>query len=94
MSRKDEKPDMVWREFSGLKAHPKNSNTHPSEQVDSIAADQLDRICYGIEISCAYTDVIVKRYINHVGSDEHVYVERNGAQMSWEQAQKKLPKVI
>lgn len=59
-----------------------------------IAADQLDRVCYGLEISPAYTDVIIKRYINHVGSDEHVSVERGGKTLTWEQAQKKLPKVV
>lgn len=58
-----------------------------------IAADQLDRICYGIEIAEKYCDVIIKRYINHVGSDEHVSVERGGKTLTWEQAQKKL-KVI
>jgi DNA modification methylase len=49
-----------------------------------IAADQLGRICYGIEID--------KRYINHVGSDEHVTVERKGKTLTWKQAQ--LPKVV
>jgi len=53
-----------------------------------IAADQLDRICYGLEISEKYCDVIVKRYINHVGSAEDVLVERNGKTLTWEQAQK------
>jgi DNA modification methylase len=57
-----------------------------------IAADQLDRICYGIEIAPKYCDVIIKRYINHVGSDEHVSVERKGKTMTWKQAQ--LPKVV
>jgi DNA modification methylase len=59
-----------------------------------IAADQLDRICYGIEIAPKYCDVIIKRYINHAGSDEHVAVERNGKRLSWQQAQRKMVKVI
>ena len=50
-----------------------------------IAADQLDRVCYGIEISPAYCDVIIKRYINHVGSSEDVWVERDGKKLAWEQ---------
>lgn len=41
-----------------------------------------------------YCDVIVKRYIAHVGSDEHVFVERKGKTLSWEQVAKKLPKVV
>ena len=52
-----------------------------------LAADQLDRICYGLEISPKYVDVIVKRYINHVGSAEDVSVQRNGKTLTWEQAQ-------
>lgn len=32
-----------------------------------IAAEQLDRICYGIEISPAYVDVCVKRWENFTG---------------------------
>ena len=52
-----------------------------------IAADQLDRICYGLEISEKYCDVIVKRYINHVGSLENASVQRNGKTLTWEQAQ-------
>ena len=53
-----------------------------------IAADQLDRICYGLEIAPKYCDVIVKRYINHIGSAEGVTVQRNGKTLTWEQAQK------
>ncbi len=32
-----------------------------------IAAHQLERICYGIEIEPAYVDVILKRYLNFAG---------------------------
>lgn len=43
-----------------------------------IAAEQTDRICYTIELDEKYCDVIVKRYIEQVGSDEDVYVIRDG----------------
>jgi site-specific DNA-methyltransferase (adenine-specific) len=62
-----------------------------------IAADQLDRVCFGIEISPRYCDVIVKRYINHSRFDAAgVSVERGGKTLTWEQAERKsqLPKVV
>ena len=50
-----------------------------------IAADQLNRKCYGIEIAPKYCDVIVKRYINHAGSSEDVHVERDGKKKTWDE---------
>lgn len=35
-----------------------------------IAAESLDRYCYGLEIDSRYCDVIVKRYIAYVGKDK------------------------
>ena len=35
-----------------------------------IAAEGLERSCYGMEIDPRYCDVIVKRYINFVGVDK------------------------
>lgn len=43
-----------------------------------IACEQTDRICHMIEFDEKYTDVIVKRYIEQVGSDQDVYLIRNG----------------
>lgn len=43
-----------------------------------IACEQTDRICHMIELDEKYTDVIVKRYIEQVGSDQDVYLIRNG----------------
>jgi DNA modification methylase len=59
-----------------------------------ISGTQLSRIVYGLELEPRYVDVTIQRYINHVGSDEHVFVERKGKRLSWKQAQKKLPKVV
>jgi DNA modification methylase len=36
-----------------------------------IAAENLNRKCYGIEISRKYVDVCVVRYLKHVGPDKH-----------------------
>lgn len=43
-----------------------------------IACEQTDRSCYTIELDEKYCDVIVKRYIEQVGSADGVSVERDG----------------
>ena len=43
-----------------------------------IACEQMDRSCFTIELDEKYCDVIVKRYIEQVGTAENVSVERNG----------------
>ena len=43
-----------------------------------IACEQLGRICHTIELDEKYCDVIVKRYIEQVGSAENVSVVRDG----------------
>lgn len=43
-----------------------------------IACEQTGRICYTVELDEKFCDVIVKRYIDHVGSAEDVTVQRDG----------------
>ena len=43
-----------------------------------IACEQIDRIAYTLELDPKYATVIVKRYIEQVGTDDDVYVLRNG----------------
>lgn len=43
-----------------------------------IAAEQLDRICYGLELSPVYTDVIAKRFLKFKESDAGVRLIRDG----------------
>lgn len=43
-----------------------------------IACEQTDRDCYTIELDEKYCDVIVKRYIEQVGSADSVSVKRDG----------------
>ena len=43
-----------------------------------IACEQTNRVCYGIELDEKFVDVIVRRYIEQVGSDENVSVIRDG----------------
>ena len=49
-----------------------------------IACEQIDRICYGIELEPKFVDVAVKRYIEFKGSSEDVYVVRDGEKISYE----------
>ena len=43
-----------------------------------IACEQTDRICYTVELDEKFCDVIVKRYIEQVGSADDVTVQRDG----------------
>ncbi len=43
-----------------------------------ITCEQTDRICYTIELDEKFCDVIVKRYIEQVGSADGVIVQRDG----------------
>ena len=43
-----------------------------------IACEQTDRICYTVELDEEFCDVIVKRYIEQVGSSDGVTVQRDG----------------
>jgi len=45
-----------------------------------IAAEKLNRTCYGMEIDCRYVDVIVTRYCQFVGTDK---VIRNDEEITW-----------
>ncbi len=48
-----------------------------------IACEQSDRICFTIEIDEKYCDVIVKRYIELIGSADSVSVIRDGVTMKY-----------
>lgn len=45
-----------------------------------IACEQTKRICYAVELDEKFCDVIVKRYIETVGSSDGVYLVRDGKQ--------------
>lgn len=75
-----------------LLAYPiKNSSMSNCIVLDSfggsgstlIACEQTDRICCTIELDEKFCDVIVRRYIEQVGSDEKVSVLRDGKEYKY-----------
>lgn len=50
-----------------------------------IACEQTGRICHTIELDEKYCDVIVKRYIEQVGSAENVSVVRDGTNIRFDE---------
>jgi len=53
-----------------------------------IACEQINRICYCIELDEKYADVIVKRYIEMNRGDSGVFLERNGQRIPYKDAVK------
>ena len=51
-----------------------------------IAAEQLGRKCYTIELDEKYVDVIVKRYLQFVGNANEIKLIRNGTEYTYEEA--------
>ncbi len=50
-----------------------------------IACEETGRICYGVELDEKFMDVIVKRYIEQVGSSDGVSVLRDGSTYSYDE---------
>lgn len=48
-----------------------------------IACEQTNRICYIVELDEKFCDVIVTRYIEHVGNDEDVFLIRGGVKIPY-----------
>lgn len=53
-----------------------------------IAAEQLNRICYMMELDEKYVDVIVDRYIDYKESSKEVYLIRNGKKIPFKDIKK------
>ncbi|AUD64079.1 DNA modification methylase (plasmid) [Tenericutes bacterium MO-XQ] len=82
--KNEEHPTMKPLELVG-KAISNSSRRHDSildlfggSGSTMIAADQLDRKSFLMELDERFVDVIVKRYIKHKESDEDCYLIRNG----------------
>ena len=67
----------------------------PSGESSStlIACEQTDRICCTIELDEKFCDVIVKRYIEQVGTDEKVSVLRDGETLPFAEVANTAPEV-
>ncbi|QQE74987.1 DNA modification methylase [Brevibacillus composti] len=50
-----------------------------------IACEETDRICYTMELDPKYADVIVNRYIAHVGRDSGVFLIRDGVKIPYQE---------
>ena len=50
-----------------------------------IACEETGRICYGVELDEKFCDVIVKRYLEKVGTGDLVYVLRDGMKIPYSQ---------
>ena len=59
-----------------------------------IACDQTDRICYTIELDEKFCDVIIKRFIEQAGSDQEVFVEREGTTISYADLHRECEKTV
>ena len=52
-----------------------------------IACDQIDRICYGVELEPKFVDVAVRRYMNSHGDNSgDILLIRDGKEYTYEQA--------
>ena len=48
-----------------------------------IACEQVDRICYTMEVDPKYATVIVKRFIEHAGTGQEVFLLREGKKIPY-----------
>ena len=71
-----------------------SNNTHEGDKVLDIfggsgttlmACEQLNRKSYSCELDPRYVDVIVERYIKYKGTDEDVFLIRNGKRISYKE---------
>lgn len=56
-----------------------------------IACEQLNRICYGVELEPKFVDVAVERYAAMVDSYENIFVERDGKNFSYAELKNNPP---
>ena len=55
-----------------------------------MACEQMNRICYMMELDEKYASVILRRYVEDTGNAEGVYVIRNGQQISYAELVKEV----
>lgn len=57
-----------------------------------IACEQMNRICYTMELDPKYASVILRRYVENTGDADGVYVERNGERLTYSDLVKEVVK--
>ncbi len=55
-----------------------------------IACEQTDRICYGMDLDEKYVSVALRRFVKFVGSDEGVFVGREGKTIPYSELVKEV----
>lgn len=55
-----------------------------------ITCEQMDRICYAVELEEKFVDVSVKRYIEQVGTHSGVFLIRDGVKTEYKDVLKEL----
>ena len=55
-----------------------------------MACEQTDRVCHTIELDEKFCDVIVKRYIEQIGSEKDVFVIREGIKTPYQEIEKPI----
>lgn len=48
-----------------------------------MACEQMDRICYTMELDPKYASVILRRYVEYIGNSENVYAIRNSKKIPY-----------
>jgi DNA modification methylase len=56
-----------------------------------IACEQTDRVGYGMELDPKYASVTIKRFIEATGSDNEVFLLKDGNKIKYSEVVKELP---
>ena len=57
-----------------------------------MACEQMNRICYTMELDEKYASVILRRYVEDTGNADGVYVKRDGKQIAYSELVKEVEK--
>ena len=55
-----------------------------------MACEQMNRICYMMELDERYASVILRRYVEDFGGADQVYVERDGKKLMYADLMKEV----
>ena len=51
-----------------------------------IACEEIDRVCFGVELEAKFVDVAVQRYASyHDGKTDDIYLIRDGQKLTFEE---------